>query len=34
MERNTVERAKKTEMDTVTEYKGVDELGWFVSDVS
>ena len=32
MELNIVERAIKTEIDTVTEYeKGVAKLGWFIS---
>ena len=31
MERNTVERSLKTEIDTRTEQKGVGKLGWFMS---
>ena len=30
MESNTVERAIKTEIDTMTELKGVGKLGWFI----
>ena len=30
MERNTVERAIKTEIDTRTEENGVGKLGWFM----
>ena len=32
MERNTVERAIKTKIDTRTESKGVGKLGWFMSE--
>ena len=31
MERNTVEKAIKTETDTRTEKKGVSKLSWFMS---
>ena len=26
------ERAKETEIDTITEYKGMGRLGWFMSE--
>ena len=34
MERNTVERTLKTEIDTRTEQKGVGKLDWFMSKTS
>ena len=34
MECNAVERAIKTEIDRGIEYKGMDKLGWFVSDIN
>ena len=34
MERNIVERAIKTKINTRTELKGVGKLGWFMSDVN
>ena len=34
MERNTVERDIKTGIVRRTEYRGVDKLGWFMSDIN
>ena len=34
MERNTVERDIKTGIVRRTEYRGVDKVGWFMSDIN